>query len=286
MARALDDTLHAPLLDGRQGKNCISNNAHSSQLPGDVIADQAHTTNREHPHKQDELAQPADQSKPTHQPYRSSTGLYNPNIPEKAVATTNRAQLVDGLLPPTLEATGQLVLGKDIDRLCLQNKQQRHALQEQQDKVTLWKTYTGTTVLPPPTPLPQTWRGEMCPSDIATSHPMGELLNEWSQMGCPTQMGRPWSKEEMWEAVQRGQHNSVMSSVALAHFAEEAREKVKAGQATIVEWDSIKDHPPPELKISPIAAMPHKLRGFRSIRNLSFSLRLMVEAFCRSMTLQ
>ena len=147
-------------------------------------------------------------------------------------------------------------------------------------------THPSTKVLLPSIPFPPKWRGEMCPSGIAMSHPAEELLKEWSQMGCPTQMGHPWSKEEMWEAVQRGQHNSVMSSVALAHFAEEAREKVKAGQATIVEWDSIKDHPPPELKISPIAAMPHKLRGFRSIRNLSFSLRLMVEAFCRSMTLQ
>jgi hypothetical protein len=34
----------------------------------------------------------------------------------------------------------------------------------------------------------------------------------------------------------------------------QAIEKVKAGQATIAEWDSIKDHPPPELKISRIAA--------------------------------
>jgi hypothetical protein len=41
-----------------------------------------------------------------------------------------------------------------------------------------------------------------------------------------------------------------------------------------VEWDSIKDNPPAQLKISPIAAIPHKSRGFRSILDLSFSLCL------------
>ncbi len=35
-----------------------------------------------------------------------------------------------------------------------------------------------------------------------------------------------------------------------------------------------KDNPPTQLKISPIAAIPHKLWGFRSILNLLFNLRL------------
>jgi hypothetical protein len=65
-----------------------------------------------------------------------------------------------------------------------------------------------------------------------------------------------------------------MSPMALIHFAEEAIEKLKAGQAMIVEWDSIKDHPPTELKISPIPAIPHKFRGFQLILDLSFNLQL------------
>ncbi len=65
----------------------------------------------------------------------------------------------------------------------------------------LWTTHTGTTVLPPPTPLPPKWRGEMCPLGIATSHPAGELLKEWAHLVCPTRTGCPWSKDEMWEAV-------------------------------------------------------------------------------------
>jgi hypothetical protein len=41
-----------------------------------------------------------------------------------------------------------------------------------------------------------------------------------------------------------------------------------------VLWDSIKDNPPKELKISPIAAIPHKSKDFRSILDLSIRLRL------------
>jgi hypothetical protein len=41
-----------------------------------------------------------------------------------------------------------------------------------------------------------------------------------------------------------------------------------------VEWDSIKDNPPKELTISPIAAIPHKSKVFCSILDLSFYLCL------------
>jgi len=78
----------------------------------------------------------------------------------------------------------------------------------------------------------------------------------------------------MWEAVERGPHVSALSAEALEHFKEEAREKVATGQVTIVDWDKIKDNPPPQMKVSPIAAIPHKSKAFRSILDLSFSLRL------------
>jgi hypothetical protein len=65
-----------------------------------------------------------------------------------------------------------------------------------------------------------------------------------------------------------------MSDEAIAHFKAEVEEKVKMGQAKLVAWDSIKDNPPAELKISPIAVIPHKSKQFRSILDLSFHLRL------------
>ncbi len=49
---------------------------------------------------------------------------------------------------------------------------------------------------------------------------------------------------------------------------------MKRGQAKLVAWASIKKKPPVELKISPIAAIPHKLKLFCLILDLSFLLRL------------
>ena len=54
----------------------------------------------------------------------------------------------------------------------------------------------------------------------------------------------------------------------------EAAEKVQTNQAWLVLWDSIKDKPLKELKISLIAAIPHKSKDYRSILDLSFCLRL------------
>ncbi len=49
-------------------------------------------------------------------------------------------------------------------------------------------------------------------------------------------------------------------------------EKVKQGYACLVEWDDIKDNPPPHLKISTVAAIPHKSRMYCTILDLSYQL--------------
>ena len=115
-------------------------------------------------------------------------------------------------------------------------------------------TTTATTQIQPP----QVYRNSMCPTGRALAHPATGLLTEWATLGCPTCTGKPWTREEIWEAVARGPHQSALSPEALAHFAEEAAEKVRTKQARIVLWDDIKDNPPEQLKISPIAAIPHK----------------------------
>ncbi len=74
--------------------------------------------------------------------------------------------------------------------------------------------------------------------------------------------------------MKRGPHQSALTLEAIAHFAEEAAEKVRTNQARIVAWENIKDNPPKELKISPIAGIPHKLKEFHSILDLSFRLKL------------
>lgn len=79
----------------------------------------------------------------------------------------------------------------------------------------------------------------MCPTGRALKHPATGLLAEWATMGYPTKTGRPWSKDEIWEAVACGPHQSVLSPDALDHFAEVAAKKVHTGQACIVAWEDI-----------------------------------------------
>jgi hypothetical protein len=62
----------------------------------------------------------------------------------------------------------------------------------------------------------------------------------------------------MQAAVYRGPHRPALTDNATAHFRAEVDKKVKSGQAKLVAWDSIKDNPLTELKISPIAAISHK----------------------------
>ena len=114
----------------------------------------------------------------------------------------------------------------------------------------------------------------MCPSHLALHHPAAELLLEYASTGCRAQTGENWRKPDMEAAIDKGAHPSARSGAAAAQLRAETMEKVRKGQARIVRWDDIKADPPPELKISPIAMIPHKSRGFRAILDLSFSIQL------------
>ena len=67
-----------------------------------------------------------------------------------------------------------------------------------------------------------------------------------------------WTRDEMQVAIVMGHHHSALLDEAIAHFRAKVEEKVRIGQAKLVAWDSLKDNPPPELKILPIAVIPHK----------------------------
>jgi hypothetical protein len=114
----------------------------------------------------------------------------------------------------------------------------------------------------------------MCPTGLAMLHPAADTLMDWATFGCPTKTGQPWTQADIEEAIARGPHQSALTLEAIKHFAQEIKEKVRTNQARVVKWDTIKDNPPRELKISPIAAVPHKSKAFRSILDLSFRLRL------------
>ena len=66
-----------------------------------------------------------------------------------------------------------------------------------------------------------------------------------------------------------------MKDDAIAQMQIEAREKAAQSFATIHRWDDpknkLKDHP--QLKLSPLAMIPHKSRKYRAILDLSFELQ-------------
>jgi hypothetical protein len=78
----------------------------------------------------------------------------------------------------------------------------------------------------------------------------------------------------MQAAIDRGPHKSALSPEAIDQLHLEVAEKVRCGQAKLVDWNDIKNDPPPQLKISPISMVPHKSRRFRTILDLSFAIRL------------
>ena len=59
-------------------------------------------------------------------------------------------------------------------------------------------------------------------------------------------------------------------------------EKEAKGAVKVVLWEDIKDNPPAELKVSPIAMIPHKSRLYRAILDLSFKLRLSPDELMQS----
>jgi len=112
--------------------------------------------------------------------------------------------------------------------------------------------------------------GPMRPHPSIAPHPAFPLLMQYAKMGCPVDCGPNWSKDHLQAAINRGNHPSARSPEALHCLWTEALEKVQTGLARLVAWDDIKACPPPNLKISPLAAVPHKSRRFRAILDLSF----------------
>ena len=120
--------------------------------------------------------------------------------------------------------------------------------------------------------------GECCslmfPQGRALSHPAGPLLLRYATQGYPVECGQPWTKAEMRAAVEKGPHISALDPDAARQFRAKAAEKEQQGVCKIVKWDDVKDDPPTQLKISLLAAVPHKLQTFRAILDLSYQLQV------------
>jgi hypothetical protein len=187
--------------------------------------------------------------------------------------TQHQEQEFPGLLPPAL-ASGARVDGSNKRQMRRENKQRRIREQEEQEEASYWRHYKGDFVMPLQMEGLQEWKGSMCPSNLALHHPAAAKLLQYATGGCPCNTGKPWTKSQMWAAVERGPHVSALQQEAIDQLKGEIAEKVRVGQCRVVEWDSIKDNPPEQLKVSPLAMIPHKSRQFRAILDLSFRIRL------------
>ena len=71
-----------------------------------------------------------------------------------------------------------------------------------------------------------------------------------------------------------GPRISTSTPEAAKACRKEALERVKDGTCRLVKWDDIKHNPLKNLKILPIAAIPHKSRNYIMILNLAYNLKL------------
>ncbi len=184
-----------------------------------------------------------------------------------------------GLLPPRLHS-GERINGTNKQQSRKQNKQNRIARQVAQESPSYWRQHAGAFVAPKPDTSPNgrelsEWRGEMCPRGLALHHPAAGALLQYATGGCPVNSGQNWTEEMIETAVKRGPHVSALVPEAMEQLLSETLEKEKKGQCRIVEYEDLKRTGlPPQLKISPIAMIPHKSRQFRAILDLSFRVKL------------
>jgi len=120
--------------------------------------------------------------------------------------------------------------------------------------------------------------GLMFPRGLARVHPAGPMLLQYDQDDCPVDARRRWSKAEIMAAAERGPHISALAPEAIAMMHTEVEAKVKGDFAEVIYLDVIEDVLGDEewtqLKISPLAMIPHKSRKFRAILDLSFGLKV------------
>ena len=196
--------------------------------------------------------------------------LNPPNVSKPRHTTV---PLSSGLMPPTLNDLS-VVTGSTTAKLRIENKRRRKQLQATQPDQQWWSTHEGSFKMPPQRNPPETYRNNMCPSGLALHHPAAPILLQYAESGCPTLTGAPWTNAQMLAAITKGPHVSALIPDAMRQLDEEVQGKIEAGQAKIIRWNDIRDNPPPQLKISPVAMVPHKSRPYRAILDLSFAIRL------------
>ena len=167
-----------------------------------------------------------------------------------------------------IASTNNKVIGSKTNILHKENRNKRHTCQEEQGPQTYWYIHEGRFKFPAELPPPDKHPNTMCPSGLAVHHPAYETSKVYATEGCPVKTDRNRTKEDIHSAVIRGPHESALVEEAIYHFAAEAKEKVASNQARLVCYKNFKGDLPTKMKVSPIAATPHKSKAFISILDL------------------
>ena len=116
-------------------------------------------------------------------------------------------------------------------------------------------------------------RGLMYPGRLAQQHPAGPMLQKFGTEGCPVDIAEDWTIEQLDQAVEYGAHPSAEEAEAAKCCREEALEKVKQKFMKLVPYSKLRPllvaGKKTNIKVSPIAAIPHKSRAYRMILDLS-----------------
>ena len=104
---------------------------------------------------------------------------------------------------------------------------------------------------------------------IREKHPFMKTLVEWAT-GVPVDCGEPWTWEAIQLAVTRGPHSSALTPEARALIADDIAYQVQAGFSEIMDWETVKQLAPKNLKVSPLAVIPQVNRRGRLLLDLSF----------------
>jgi hypothetical protein len=75
----------------------------------------------------------------------------------------------------------------------------------------------------------------MCPKNLALDHPAAPELLKYATGGCPCNTGKPWSKEMISEAVERGPHHTFQLSIQMQLSNYELKLRKKRGWGN-VKW--------------------------------------------------
>jgi hypothetical protein len=101
-------------------------------------------------------------------------------------------------------------------------------------------------------------------------HPFMTMSVEWAR-GVPVDSEAPWSMEALNLALARGPHSRILTAEARALIVDEVDFQVNAGFTEVMDWETVKQMAPKNLKVSPLAVISQVNRRGRLLElDLSF----------------